>query len=314
MPVILCTEAPRDLYLPISGATGWHDYYARISGNQHFASAITPDIQPATEDPMASMLVSLMRLASATSAMPLTILAALETLCPDISTKTSIKLHFIGAASREFVALMVFEELLHLLPALKDLELTFVGFDIPRRPKEESSPGRVKLECCPTCTSRGRTRSMALWRGACHDYLKQDSYDTTDLAVAFHTGFSQEMKNEWLPTVLNLATAPHPTLFTSYNETEMEEETTSLRNLGASFKLPDEVNRWKSLCPMLEVMEEQESKVYFLHGYQYITAESGNETRSISDDGEQNEPELRHETCPKSSFGDILPRKRPLLV
>jgi mitochondrial splicing suppressor protein 51 len=260
---ILCTEQPRDTYLPLSTATGWYDYFTRTSDKQMFSSAITPEMQPATEDPVVANLV---RLASGTSSMALTVLAALEAAFPDISTRRTIKLHFIGAAGREINGLMIFEELLHLLPLLKDLELTFVGFEIP----EETTA--MKLECCPTCTSACRTKSLRLWKGGYHDYVKKYGYEKSDIAVAFHTGFSQEIKDEWLPTIQYLAAAPHPTLFTSYNESEMEEETAALDSIGAKFLQRGEVNKWKGLCPIIEVMEEKEGKLYFLHECRYIVA------------------------------------------
>ncbi|TVY16798.1 putative mitochondrial protein MSS51-like protein [Lachnellula arida] len=221
---VLCTERPRKAYLPLSTATGWHDYFTRISDKEAYLSDVTSEMQPATDDPTAVKLAGLMRLASGTSSMALTVLAALEAVFPDISTRTTIKLHFIGAAYPEFDGLRVFEELLHLLPSLKNLELTLVGFEMPERSTEDI----MELKCCPTCTAASRTRSLRLWKGAYHDYLKRDGYEKPDLAVAFHTGFSQSMEEEWLPTVQYLAAAPHPTLFTSYNEKEMEEETAIL--------------------------------------------------------------------------------------
>ena len=133
-----------------------------------FSSEITPEMQPATEDPVVANLV---RLASGTSSMALTVLAALEAVFPDISTRTIIRLHFIGAAGREINGLMIFEELLHLLPSLKDLELTFVGFELPQPSTEDTV---MKLECCPPCTAAGRTRSLRLWKGGYHDYVMKD--------------------------------------------------------------------------------------------------------------------------------------------
>ncbi|TVY37365.1 putative protein MSS51-like protein, mitochondrial [Lachnellula subtilissima] len=263
---IICTERPKETYLPLSTATGWHDYFTRISDKGEFLSEVTSEMQPATDDPMVVKLAGLMRLASGTSSMALTILAALEAVFPDISTRTTMKIHFIGAAGPELNGLMVFEELLHLLPSLKNLELTLVGFELPE-PTEDTA---MELECCPDCTAASRTRILRLWKGGYHDYAKEDVYQKPDLAVAFHTGFSQEMKEEWLPTVQYLAAAQHPTLFTTYNEKEMEEETAILDRFGANFLQRGEINKWKGVCPMLEVMEEKEGTVYFMHQYRYL--------------------------------------------
>ncbi|TVY45752.1 putative protein MSS51-like protein, mitochondrial [Lachnellula occidentalis] len=268
---VLCTEQPRETYLPLSTATGWHDYFTRISDKGEHMSEVTSEMQPMTDDPMAVKLAGLLRLASGTSSMALTILTALEAVFPDISTRTTLKLHFIGAAGPELASLMVFEELLHLLPSLKDLELTLVGFELPK-PSTSTDDSAMKLECCPACTATSRTRSLRLWKGGYHDYVMTDGYQKPDLAVGFHTGFSQEEEEEWLPTVQYLAAAQHPTLFTSYNDTEMKEETAILERFGAKFLQRGEINKWKGLCPMLDFLEEKEGKYYFLHQYRYLLA------------------------------------------
>ena len=89
--------------------------------------------------------------------------------------------------------------------------------------------------------------------------------------MAFHTGFSQEAQNDWLPTVRELANAPYPTMFTTYNETEMKEETTILTNMGAKFSRVGELNKWRGLCPILEVIEKPNT-VYYPNQYWYIVA------------------------------------------
>ncbi|TVY68722.1 putative protein MSS51-like protein [Lachnellula suecica] len=254
----------------------WYDYYTKISDKDIISSSLTPEMQPipkpAKEDGRAVELAAMLRSASVTLSMALTIVAALEAL--DLTGKQTIKLHFVGAAAREMVRLMVFEEILHLIPSLKHLQLTFVGFDIPKRAAGEPE-GPVKLDCCPSCTSQGRTRSLNLWKGAYHDYVKTLGYEKPDLAVAFHSGFSQESQMDWLPTIQYLTVAPHPTVFTSYNENEMAEETAILGGLGAKFFLSGELNKWRGLCPVLEVMEEKENSVYYLHQYWYILAGGG---------------------------------------
>jgi len=155
--------------------------------------------------------------------MPLTIIAALEELFPDLSTRETIKFHLICTSSREVTSLMIFEELLHLLPSLESVELTCVGLDV----SVKSSGGltSMKMDCCPKRSSGGRTRSLDLWTGSYHDYIKTDFYQKPDLAVVFHTGLSQEMETQWFPTLKHLAAASHPTLFTSYNKTGMGQET-----------------------------------------------------------------------------------------
>jgi splicing suppressor protein 51 len=198
---------------------------------------------------------------------PLTILAALERLFQDLGTRTSINLHLLGAHQWELERLMIFEEILHLLPSLEKLNLTFIGRDIP----EESVSGNVlMLECCPSCSSRGRTRSIFLVRGPYHDFVGTKDYDPPDLAVAFHTGFSVEAREDWMPTIVRLANAQHPTLFTTFNRQEMQEETLIFSQLGARFVQEGEINQWQAMCPLLEPMGSGENNVYYYNQYWYI--------------------------------------------
>lgn len=195
---ILCTDTPRDSYVPLSTATGWYEYFTKISDKSMLSEMVSPEMVPLVPGDQRSLgLLGLMRCSTSTGTMALTVIAALEAVFPDISTRTSLKLHFVGAALREIEGLMVYEELLHLFPSLKQLELTYIGIDIPKQSAKEVGPRkRMQLGCCPPCTDAKRTRSLALYEGTYHDYSKTDSYETPDLAIAFHTGFSQEAKDE----------------------------------------------------------------------------------------------------------------------
>jgi splicing suppressor protein 51 len=162
---------------------------------------------------------------------------------------------------------MVFEEILHLLPSLKKLHLTFIGLEIP----EEAVSGDVlMLECCPSCSSGDRTRSIFLFRGPYHDFVGTKHYDQPDLAVAFHSGFSQEASEDWMPTICHIANTQHATLFTTYNKEEMREETLIFSRIGATFVQEGEINKWKSVCPILEPMGSVENNVYYSNQYCYI--------------------------------------------
>jgi splicing suppressor protein 51 len=214
---------------------------------------------------MASALIA----ATDKSTMILTIIAALEAVFPDIGTRATITLHLIGATGKELDALMLFEEMLHLLPSLQKLHCAFVGLEMPT----PGNPGeKLVLDCCPDCVKAGRARSMEMWKGAYHDYIKTDPYFKPDLAVAFHTGHSQEMMEEWAPTIKYLVNADHCTLFTTFNEKEMMEETGILKGLGAKFLVQGEKNKWKGMKAMLEVMEEVENSVYYNNQYWYVVA------------------------------------------
>jgi splicing suppressor protein 51 len=260
------TQAPKSIYTPLSTADSWYDYYTQISDKQMITGLLAPDLRPlAGNAEMASALTA----ATDKSTMILTIIAALEAVFPDLATKSTIKLHLVGATGKELDALMLFEEMLHLLPSLQELHCAFVGLEMPT---PQSPSEKLVLDCCPECTKAGRIRSVEMWKGAYHDYIKTDNYSKPDLAVAFHTGHSQEMVEEWTPTIKYLVNADHCTIFTTFNEKEMAEETEILKSLGAKFLVQGEKNKWKGMKPMLEVMEEIENSVYYNNQCWYVVA------------------------------------------
>jgi splicing suppressor protein 51 len=272
--VILCTDDPKTKYVPLSSARNWFDFYTVLSDKSDMAPKVSEKLEPLMRDEMTNGLAALMRAGTGTMTMPLTIIAALEKTLPNLSTKTSIHLHILGAAAREFGATMVFEEMLHQLPALKHLRITCVGYDIPRELAKEWPPGKtLEVQCCSDCKSAGRRRTLDLWQGGYHEYLQTGWYQKPDLAVSFHSGFSQESQTDWLPTIQHLSQATHASLFTCYNETEMREETGMLESMfGAKFLQRGEINKWRGVCPILEVMEKSENSVYYLNNYWYIVA------------------------------------------
>jgi len=66
-----------------------------------------------------------------TTTMQVTLVSALEASILDVHNRASLNIHLIGAAAPEYSALLTFEELLHLLPSLDSLALTFVGPKVP---------------------------------------------------------------------------------------------------------------------------------------------------------------------------------------
>jgi splicing suppressor protein 51 len=260
------TQAPKSTYTPLSSAGSWYEYYTHISDKQMITGLLSPDLKPlAGNAEMASALTA----ATDKSTMILTIIAALEAVFSDLSTKSTINLHLIGATGKELDALMLFEEMLHLLPLLDELHCAFVGLEMPT---PQNLGETLVLDCCPGCTEAGRIRSVEMWKGAYHDYIKTGNYSKPDLAVAFHTGHSQEMIEEWTPTIKYLVNADHCTVFTTFNEKEMMEETEILKGLGARFLVRGEKNKWKGMKPMLEVIEEIENSVYYNNQYWYSTS------------------------------------------
>lgn len=280
--LIMPTGTPRSTYLPLSTASGWLDYYTTISDKPMIAGLLSPDLKPLVEnDEMASAMTA----ATEKMSMMLSIIAGLEAVYPDLGTKETVTLHLIGANAKELDALMLFEEILHLLPSLKEINTVMIGLEIPTQIGTE---GKIVLDCCPECMKQKRIRSMEMHKSAYHDFINSPAYLKPDLAVAFQTGHSQECVAEWTPTIKYLVNADHYTMFTCYNEKEMVEEVEILRKLGvksgkgegeeeknARLLVEGERNKWRSMRPMLEVMEETENSVYYNHQYWYVLKGKG---------------------------------------
>lgn len=151
------TQKPRQIYIPLSTAESWYDYFTKISDKTMVTGLLSHDLKPlAGNKEMASAL----RASTERSSIMLTIIAALEAIFRErLATVTSLNLHLIGADSVELEALMLFEEILHLLPALKILDCSFVGLDLP---KPIGTEEKLMLDCCNDCARAGRTRSIYL--------------------------------------------------------------------------------------------------------------------------------------------------------
>ena len=229
------------------------------------AGVVSPDLKPLVDG--AEMASSALIAATDKDTIVLTIVAALEVIYRDLATMETINLHLIGATAKELSALAFFEEMLHLLPSLRSLHCSFVGIELPKPEDVE----RVVFDCCDTCTTSKRTRSMEMWKGAYHDYIKTDKYVKPDLAVAFHSGHSMDAIEEWAPTIKYLVDAEYCTLFTTFNEKEMLGEMEALKKLEARFVRKGE-NKWRGMTPMLEIMEVVENSVYYNNQYWYIIA------------------------------------------
>ncbi|ORY15315.1 hypothetical protein BCR34DRAFT_183767 [Clohesyomyces aquaticus] len=257
------TMLPRKQYLPLSSATDWYDYYTKLSDKIGSSSRMNRDLRYQANDSKERQSIEYMRYGTNTTTIQLTLVAALEAIIPTISSQRSLNLHIIGAAGAEFSSAPAFEELLHLLPSLKALHISFVGPNV-----ETQNP--YPVQCCKMCTMMGRSTSIAVWRGPYHVYVDTESYQTPDLAAAFHSGFAVDEQAEWYPTIKYLANAPHPTLFTAAIYFEIEGEMGVWNYLGAGFAKNPEVNKWKGMSPSLVMCGDKPNEVCYNNYWWYI--------------------------------------------
>ncbi|EMD89464.1 hypothetical protein COCC4DRAFT_76291 [Bipolaris maydis ATCC 48331] len=261
------SQFPRNQHYPLSSATDWYDYYTKLSDKGVLSSKMNRDLKYQANNPGERAFVERMRYGTNMTTIQLTLIAALEATIPNMGTRGSINLHIIGAARTEYSSLLAFEELLHLLPSLKTLQLSFVGLNV-----ETQTP--PTLQCCTMCTKAGRSISIITWRGPYHEYVDTKLYKTPDLAAAFHSGFWVDEPANWYPTIQYLAHAPHPTLFTAARYFEIEREMRVWETLEAEFVKNAEVNKWKGMSPSLGVCGDRPNEVSYKNHWWYIVKQT----------------------------------------
>lgn len=276
----MSSPAPSKAGTPLSSAKDWRDYFSLApdmpSNHAKLSSALSSHHTPIrTLTPQQlrakKSIECQMSLATESMSIPLTILAALEDTMPDLRMRDYLSIHLAGASSREVADIVLFEELLHLIPSLKHIEVVLAGPEAPGGEGEGLAGSElVEMNCCADCTSRGRRRTCRLFRGVYDEFAKTDVYSKPDLAVLFHSGRSQEAVESWKPTTRFLVDKEILTLCTTYTQREAIEETKELEDWHVKFLIRPEVNKWKALTPIPELMEGEEGAVYYVNYYRYV--------------------------------------------
>jgi splicing suppressor protein 51 len=275
-------ETPRSEYRALSSASNWIEYLAEIS-DKDFLQLFSgqeisllnihqwkyPEALKESERHDAKRLLMYHLLATDTLTMPVSIVAALEDSRGDLVTQETISVHLVGADAKEHLNLMMFEEILHLLPSLKHLKLTLIG------PAKIEHPGHelgqeIQCNVCETCSQAGRTRTAARYKGLYHDFAKMSEYRKPDIAVLFHSGRTQEAEESWRLTTRFLIESGILTLCTTYNIGEATEEVAELDSLGARLVVRPEINKWKSLVPLPDFNEGPEHGLFYHNLYRYV--------------------------------------------
>jgi splicing suppressor protein 51 len=196
---------PSRSFTQMASLSGWFDYFEKLHEEKEiksivdrvdFAFAHSAATQVAGEQDKAIEKSALnywarLRMATDAACISMTIANALSIGLPDLHTRSSLLIHIIGASPREFGLSMMLEEILHLFPNLRSIRTAFVG---PNTPVNTGKDGKsevhdfVDQDCCPHCTTEGRKRSVALYRGLYHDFTKIEQYAAPDLAILFQSG------------------------------------------------------------------------------------------------------------------------------
>ncbi|PVI08593.1 hypothetical protein DM02DRAFT_6951 [Periconia macrospinosa] len=268
---LTCTQFPRKTRKSLASSTGWYDYFVNISDKSQISGIIKPDfdglVDAAGEEDQERMRLFLL-CSTDNLTMPLTIASALEDISCD---KPFLNLHLVGATGREVIALGNMEELFHLNPALKGFHITAVGPNLMPGPNGSPLIPKTDVNCCPACKADGRKRSIAIYKGLYHDFVKIPEYEKPDLVVLFNSGWADgdDAESDWAPTIDNLIEAGVPALFTTYNEQEAEHESRRLKEKKAKFEVDVGANKWSGLMPTPEFIDE-EYGMWFQNAYRYV--------------------------------------------
>ncbi|PPQ95961.1 hypothetical protein CVT26_016127 [Gymnopilus dilepis] len=223
----------------------WSDYKAGLAEAFDSAAAMGQEFVKA-----------LLRGASENLSMPMTILWGLENLHPDDAwtKKDVLNIHVLGAADKEILNSQMFEEILHRVPLIKTLKLTFIGPELSRL--TGPFPQMTEMETCPQCTRHGRKRIHDHHAKTYHDYIidQGSKFTKPDLAVAFDSGCSQEDIESWKKSYKALHQRNIPSVFTAFNSDEAHAEADLFRSVGITLhpELGPRRNPWGSLLAHIE--------------------------------------------------------------
>ncbi|KAH8696826.1 hypothetical protein GQ44DRAFT_123671 [Phaeosphaeriaceae sp. PMI808] len=277
--VIECTNTPRTTYKPLENCEGWYNYFVDISDKAFISGKITPDFSSLSELAANTSTAQqefeenrrlFLMLATDALTMPLTIISALEDL--QLINTSTLKIHLLGATSREFLALSCFEEILHLVPALKILDIAAIGpSSLLHEHGNERYASKVDLPCCKDCKSQGRGRLLSSYQGLYHTFVDSAFYEAPSLIVAFNSGWvdGDDAESDWLKTIQLIVKSGIPALFTTYNPQEAHNEHVKMRSLGAEFIKEPAKNKWGGLVPMPEFLDK-EYEMWYQNSHFYI--------------------------------------------
>lgn len=147
----------------------------------------------------------------------------------------TLTVHIAGASpSYEMVPTCIWEELMHCLPSVKTMRVDFVG---PEACKGITPPvdefGPTESECCPGCREQKRSRQIYFYGKTYHEYRASDTFSTPDLVIAFNTGMHEEDVESWKESLGVILDMDVPSMFTSYNRREAEEDFRVLKRMNA---------------------------------------------------------------------------------
>ena len=181
------------------------------------------------------------------------------------SNQSSLRIHVIGASEYEFPASSAWEEIMHLLPNVLEMDICCIGPDVGLMFKNKKNYSCLDVQTCPDCADAGRVRNVSSYGGLYHDFKTTPDFISPDLCVAFNTGLHEVCVESWATTVNCLLDMNVPCVFTSFEEVEAQKDGKALRALQAHVVQGPEPNPFRAQSPMIDT--ERIDKFYQRNNY-----------------------------------------------
>lgn len=238
--------------------------------NNEVGKLITEDFSPVENGENFVHACRYAKLAVEMCSFVLTMLAGLESEIPDLGTRDRLIIHIVGASDQEFHSKVVFEELLHHLPKLRNLVMGFIGPNIGFHGKVETDTS--KMWCCSKCQLADRPFwEYFIWDGLYHDFLRSplSAQYKPDMIFAFHSHHHQAETNKWGPTLERIIDLDTPAVFTAYTRTDAVGGEMFLDAMGAYISKSLDINPWKGVISHGNTFNERYMQSY-MNGYWFI--------------------------------------------
>ncbi|KAG2006068.1 hypothetical protein CC2G_002416 [Coprinopsis cinerea AmutBmut pab1-1] len=205
-------DAPRGLlvWAPERTKTQWESFKGSTWKQEFLA-----EVQKGIPLPRGMTIASFLHTFSEGLSIPMTILHALDTLNgenTDWTRKHKLVIHVLGAARLEIQNGMVFEEVVHRLPQLKEMEVVMYGPELQQLIAMDGDRVSMNMDTCPKCQRAGRKRVHTYIARLYHSDVTHSS-PKPDLAIAFDAGVAAH-QDLWKPTIKLLVEQEIPSVFT----------------------------------------------------------------------------------------------------
>lgn len=189
---------------------------------------------------------------------PLSLALGIETL--QIQNQELIEIHLIGCnIIYEILSLGKYEEIFHLFPNLKKLEIVFYGKNL--------APDIDQIELCENCKKNRKMKLSVVDK----EYHESKIEISPDFCFSFNPSFDSEPE-DWSKNIPKIVDMNVPTFITTMNEDESKEFGMFIQEFGGNIIIPSFINPFQGTQPFREPFEENR----FYYKNQYILCFKGN--------------------------------------